>query len=314
MDAYTKWAQKPETKAKIASAKQSAWKEFTKQFPNADKTKFVAQTDVDNKWNITVEIFFKEVPDSLQSVFGSDRKYWSQKMKTALGLAGVGGFPYQLSPLKTKNALPIPSVDFAEPAPSLKKIFNNSTKIYVTPDYFFVTKFREIFQKTKPRHNSASEAKRWLGGPNMNYWPQQLNFAVFCATQGCGISQEIFDSGLNLPEQIRAFYKFHVYFTARRILFQMGGVQSKSALPNDPPFNVSNNPYDIPSYKKICAGFRIDPSSDFRFTGGKNNGLGNVYIWPGPEDGGFSYPGWMKFSDEGGKINQRKPDRFHRAG
>ena len=26
-----------------------------------------------------------------------------------------------------------------------------------------------------------------------------------------------------------------------------------------------------------------------------------MYIWPGPEDGGFSYPGWMKFSDEGGK-------------
>ena len=81
----------------------------------------------------------------------------------------------------------------------------------------------------------------------------------------------------------------------------MGGVQSKSALPGDPPFNVSNNPYDIASYKKICAEFRIDPSSDFRFTGGKNNGLGNVYIWPGPEDGGFSYPGWMKFSDEGAK-------------
>ena len=165
MDAYTKWAKKPETEAKIASAKQSAWADFTKQFPNADKTKFVAQTDVDNKWNITVEIFFKEGPDSLQSVFGSDRKYWSQKMKTALGLAGVGGFPCQLSPLKTKNALPIPSVDFAEPAPSLKNIFNNSTKIYVTPDSFFVTKFREIFQKTKPRHNSAPEAKRWLHCP-----------------------------------------------------------------------------------------------------------------------------------------------------
>ena len=200
MEAYTKWAQKPETKAKMASAKQSAWKDFTKQFPNADKTKFIAQTDVDNKWNITVEIFFKDGTDSLQSVFGSDRKYWSQKMKKALGLAGVGGFPYQLSPLKTKNALPIPSVDFAEPAPSLKKIFNNSTKIYVTPDSFLVTKFRETFQKTKPRHNSASEAKRWLGGPHMNYWPQQLNFAVFCATQGCGILREIFDSGLNLPE------------------------------------------------------------------------------------------------------------------
>ena len=160
-------AQKSETKAKIAAANQSAWADFTKQFPNADKNKFVAQTDVDNKWNITVEIFFKEGQGSLQSVFGSDRKYWSQKMKTALGLAGVDGFPYQLSALKTKTALPIPAVDFDKAAPSLKKIFNTPTKIYVRPNSFFATKYREIFQKTEVRHASASEAKHWLGGPHI---------------------------------------------------------------------------------------------------------------------------------------------------
>jgi len=38
----------------------------------------------------------------------------------------------------------------------------------------------------------------------MKYWPQRLNFAVFCATQGCGISREIFDNGINLPPHIRA--------------------------------------------------------------------------------------------------------------
>jgi len=81
----------------------------------------------------------------------------------------------------------------------------------------------------------------------------------------------------------------------------MGGIQSINALPGDPTFNTSNSHYKVASYKKICAKFGIDPSSDFRFTSGKNNGLGNVYIWPGPEDGGFDYPGFMKFSDEGGK-------------
>ena len=64
---------------------------------------------------------------------------------------------------------------------SLKKIFNNPINIYVTPDSFFVLKFREIFQQTRIRHNSTSDSKRWLGGPHTNYWPQQLNFAVFCA-------------------------------------------------------------------------------------------------------------------------------------
>ena len=152
MDAFTKWAQKPETKAKIAMAQTSAWAEFTKQFPNADKTKFVAQTNVDDKWNITAEVFFKEGPGSLQSVFGSDRKYWSPQMKTALGLDGVGGFPYQLSPLKKKTPLPIPAVDFTEAATSLAKIFNEEKRIYVTPDEFFVTKFRGIFQQTRLTH------------------------------------------------------------------------------------------------------------------------------------------------------------------
>ena len=226
-------------------------------------------------------------------------------MKTALGLIGVEGFPYQLSPLKTKTALPIPAVEFTKPAPSLKKIFNSTINIYATPDSSFVVKFREIFQKTKIRYNSASEAKRWLGGPHMNYWPQQLNFAVFCATQGCGISREIFDGAL--PQQVKAFYIFHVYFTVRRILFQMGGIQRISALPGDPTFNVADNHYDVSSYKRICAEFGIDPTSEFRFTGRKNHGLGDVYIrvsGRGAMKTGQAYPGgFYKFFDEGGKAN-----------
>jgi len=108
----------------------------------------------------------------MTSVFGSDKRYWSPQMKTVLGLDDVNGFPYQLSPLKTKKALPIPAVDFTEAAPSIKKIFNSPLKIYVTPDSFFVTNFKEIFEQTRIRHSSESESKLWLGGPHMNYWPQ----------------------------------------------------------------------------------------------------------------------------------------------
>ena len=189
------------------------------------------------------------------SVFGSDRKYWSPQMKAALGLQGVEGFPYQLSPLRTKKSLPIPAVDFTEAAPSLKNIFNNPINIYVTPDSFFVVKLREIFQQTRIRHNSATEAKRWLGGPHMDYWPQQLNFAVFCATQGCGISREIFDSGMDLSPQV-----------------------------------LSGNRYDVASYKRICAEFGIDPTSDFRFTSRKNHGLGDVYIGVSGHEGFTNSP------------------------
>jgi len=181
---FEKWAQRPDTKAKEATAQTNSWAEFKKQVPNADKNQFVAQINIDEKRSITAEMFFKAGEGSLQSVFGSDRPYWSQKMKSALGLASTAGFPYQLSPMKAKNALAIPAENFAETPASLKKIFNQPINIYVTPDVFFVTKFREIFQQTKLRHNSASESKRWLGGPHMSYWQQRLNFAVFCATQG----------------------------------------------------------------------------------------------------------------------------------
>ena len=186
---------------KADAAKKKAWTNFLNHFPKADKTQFVSQESVDKKNNTTAEVFFKESKGSLQSVFGSDRQYWSAEMKQALGLGDSAGFPYQLSPLGSKVSLPIPAEPFNGKAPSLKKIFNDAIQIYVTPDQYFTTKFREIFQKTKLGHTSADESKHWLGGPDMKYWPQQLNFAVFCATQGCGISHEIFDNGINLPRR-----------------------------------------------------------------------------------------------------------------
>ena len=306
---FDKWVRKPETKAELASAKKSALAQFTKQFQNADKTQFHVQTSVDKKRNISAEVFFNEGPESSLSVFGSDKKYWSQRMKTALGLIGVEGFPFQLSPLKTKRAMPIPAVDFTEAAPNIAKILNEENRIYATPDESFVAKFRNIFQQARLTHTASAEAKTWLRGPNMKYWPQQLNFPVFCATQGRGISREIFDSGLSLSPQIRAFYQFHVYFTVRRVLYQLRGIQNMNALPGDPTFNPLSNHYAVAAYKRICAEFGIDSSSDFRFTIGKNHGLGRVN---GEMQLDFKYPEWMKVSDEGrgGEGKQSKETDF----
>ena len=300
-EALSKWMKSPDGKTEITEAKKDAWLPFNQQFPNADKSKFVSQAMVESKGNVSAEIFFKAGEGSLQSVFGSDRKYWSAGMKKALGLEASGGFPYQLSPLGKKVSLPIPAEPFEGKAPSLKNIFNNDVKIYVTPDDYFKTRFREIFQKTKLKHITGVEAKHWLAAPNMKYWPQQLNFAVFCATQGCGVSREIFDSGLDLTQQVRAFYRFHVYFTVRRILYQLGGIQSVSSLPGDPIFNQFKNNYNVSSYKKLCSEFGIDPTSDFRFTRGANHGLGRVYAGvtgKGKIKTPVSYPWTEEFKDE----------------
>ena len=136
-----KWVRKPETKARLGLAKKNAWEQFTKQFPNADKNQFYVETSVDEKYRISA--------GSSVSVFGSDRKYWGQKMKTALGLIGEEGFPFQLSPLKTKIALPIPAIDFTEHAPSIAKIFNQENRIYATPDEFFVIKISQHISANK---------------------------------------------------------------------------------------------------------------------------------------------------------------------
>ena len=193
-------------------------------------------------------------------------------------------------------------------------------EMYVTPSDKFKIKFRDIFTDTVVTHRSSAESRRWLAGPNFEYYPQQLNFAFFCATTGCGVSQRILfenkmrdgkndltDSELNLPPQVRSFFWFHVYFTVRRILFELGGVQNSLALPSDSAFNQTGNKYDISSFKRICAEFGISPNADFRFTKGDNHGLGSVFKY-------FSYSGYFKapskypdktakFEDEGGRAS-----------
>ena len=127
-DTLWKWMSTPEAKKIATSAQEKAWKALQQQFPRADRSKFEIQANFTKNHTATSEVFFKGSGVST-SVFGSDRRYWSPQMKTALGLDYVNGFPYQLSPLKTKKLLPIPSVNFTEPAPSIKKIFASLVKI-----------------------------------------------------------------------------------------------------------------------------------------------------------------------------------------
>ena len=192
-----------------------------------------------------------------------------------------GGFPAHLSPSTINKPLPVPAIAFsATTGSSVADLFNKEMKIYVSPTDYFTTKFRKIFKAPKIKVASSKYARPWIKGPNMGFWQQQLNFAVWCATTGCGVSREmLFDNAtLQLSEQLRTFYQFHVYYTTRKILYEMGGIQSKNALPDSPVFSEISNPYDVASYKRICAEFNVDPSTDLRYTRGKNGGLGTVYI------------------------------------
>ena len=297
----------------------SLQKRFKARYPKANFADFKTG-DFFGKPNI----FFQE-GDEGTTVFDDDGKdfrssiYFSKEMKRQLGLAP--GFPLELTH-NPNPKLEIPAVPFhgeIREAYTLKDALVQQ-EIYVTPSEKFKIKFRDIFTDTVITHRSSHESRRWLAGPNFEYWPQTLNFAFYCATTGCGVSRRILfedkmrdgkndltDSELKIPPQVRSFFWFHVYFTVRRILFELGGPQNSLPLPGDTAFSQTENKYDIPSFERICAEFGISPNADFRFTRGDNHGLGSVFeyfSYSGYTKTPFKYPSKeTKFEDEGGRAS-----------
>ena len=176
------WLDSPEGERVGDVAKRKAWFAFSQKYPHADKSKFFAHVTYTIDHTATAEINYKTGDGHMINVLSSDSKYW---MKKAWGMHGTpSGFPLQLTPIGSKGpSLPIPTVPFHYLAPSLKKIFNDDMKIYVMLDGYFKTRFREVFQKAKlpeiDQYNKWKEAKHWVMGPDMKYWPQQLNFATW---------------------------------------------------------------------------------------------------------------------------------------
>ena len=294
------WLSSSEAKQRAAAAKAQALSELKKRFPRADMSRFQVEVDFDTNRKATGRVFFTENDGSQTDPLIKDRKYWSRPLMDAFQMHQDGGFPMQLTPfMQTKQPqMPIPAVDFSEKIDKsmhIGDVLNKKLKIYVTPTEFFTTKFREIFKKTQITFTTAKYGRKWVKGPDLSFWPQQLNFALWCATTGCGIFRDIlFPTGyLNLSPQVRSFYLFHVYFTVRRVLYELSGIKSVDASPDDPIFNKKDNKYEIAAYKKICGEFGIDSSTDFRFTHGKNHGFGTVYIWvayEGPTSTDYHYP------------------------
>ena len=295
----------------------SLQKRFKARYPKANFADFKTG-DFFGKPNI----FFQE-GDEGTTVFDDDGKdfrssiYFSKEMKRQLGLAP--GFPLELTH-NPNSKLEIPAVPFNTETLNTIKDALVQQEIYVTPSEKFKINFRDIFTDTVITHRSSHESRRWLAGPNFEYWPQTLNFAFFCATTGCGVSRRILfedkmrdgkndltDSELKLPPQVRSFFWFHVYFTVRRILFELGGPQNSLHLPGDTAFSQTENKYDIPSFERICAEFGISPNADFRFTRGDNHGLGSVFeyfSYSGYTKTPFKYPSKeTKFEDEGGRAS-----------
>ena len=158
-----------QAKQKINEVREKAWNDFKLRYPDADMKQFQVKIEINGMNDVTGTVQFHEGPGYWSDVHGSDPKYWSDAKRKALG---IGGFPTELT-LNLIKKIPI----FSETAEPFGHYFNEGIRIHVTPDNYFMTTFREIFQGTVISHASGRESKKWLSGPDMKYWPQQLNFA-----------------------------------------------------------------------------------------------------------------------------------------
>ena len=148
----------------------------------------------------------------------------------------------------------------------------NNESLDNTP-YSFIARFPNIFDKyTLPNVSSDEVVGSWRSD-QMSFWQNQLNFATWCASTGCGVSLE---DHLNSPHHmIRSLYRFHFYYQVRRILETMQVV-----LPQDKSWDPFNNAYDRRAYERICSEYDISPNANWR-PKGPNNGLGRVYFYAG---------------------------------
>lgn len=130
--------------------------------------------------------------------------------------------------------------------------------------------FPNVFEKyTLPHVASKDIVERW-NSDWLSFWQNQLNFAIWCATTGCGVDV---NNHLKADGLTGSLFLFHVYYQTRRILFELG-----IALPQDKSWNAFSNSYDRRAYERICKEFNVDPNADWRQKLYPNgDGLGNVY-------------------------------------
>ena len=252
--------------------------------------------------------FHLDDTDGVRNIYFGDSWAWgktthnkdafSNAEKSALGRAS--SFPMEL--VLSNNRYPVPGISFDENPQDIADLLVN-LDIFVTPKDSFVAKMRNIFNNSLVLFTSGKQSNSCLHSADHKYWPQQLNFAIWCATSGCGISLVEL---VSYPKIIQGFLKFHVYFTTRRVLYELG-----VPLPDDSAFSQTSNVFNKSAFNALCNEFGI-VNPDFRFKKGRNHGLGNVYVDGDQMDIGDNKSYWPRkvylFPDEG--ATARKGNRI----
>ena len=143
-------------------------------------------------------------------------------------------------------------------------------KIFVNEKDSFEANNLNIFTNYVITFYDANLITKWQTSCDMTFYQNQLNFAVWCASSGCGVS--VRDHLFAKENLLAAVFKFHIYYQTRKILEEMS-----CPIPGESIFNAMDNRIDKIKYQKLCNEFGINGDEDFRFKGGDNNGLGTMY-------------------------------------
>src|SRR5579863_1711566 len=143
-------------------------------------------------------------------------------------------------------------------------------KIYVNETDSFQANNLNIFTNYVLSFFNDKSIQKWLGSCDMTFYQNQLNFAVWCASTGCGVSV---NDHLNVKDNLLAsVYKFHIYYQTRKVLEELS-----CPIPGESIFDTLDNRVNMIKYQKLCNEFGVTNGSDFRFKGGDNGGLGTMY-------------------------------------
>ena len=270
------------------------WNNFKAKYPSADIVKFHLD-NTDGERNVYYGSHWAWGESK------HDSSIFSSAERSALGREST--FPRELTLSHVKY--PVPGIKFSEVVDDIASELV-TLDIYVTPTESFQAKMRDVFKKTVVSFWSSKQAYTWLREPNYKYWPQQLNFAVWCATSGCGVSLSELK---RWPLIIQGFIKFHVYFTIRRVLYEL----------DESAFNQTDNTYNKSAFESLCNEFGLSRNPDFRWKRGRNHGLGDIFEYYSGEgyrnvhiDRGYDVEAntWPSkrhfFKDEGGKDGKGK--------
>ena len=116
----------------------------------------------------------------------------------------------------------------------------------------FKVSYLNPFERYSISSLGGSEAKdvvsKWKNDP-LQLYQGCINFAVFCATSGLGISLEHFKMKKPLAASL---VKFHFYYHVRRILYTL-----KVKLPSDKEFSKYSTNYDKEVYASLCKDYGV---------------------------------------------------------